>query len=147
MAGCFVDQMDVNKNPAEYVSLLSNEKMVPIIHEPGPLPQITTKVSFFSSKEKKAAFGREKAAYDEAVKRREIWDEKNKLAQEKCKVYEELRGTRIDVQKENRRERISFAELADDVSRESGRRNPAPAREMNTPERTNSAQINHEMGK
>lgn len=118
LAGAFADQMDEKTTAPETITLLSKGQMVPLQYMPPEPPPITTKAHFFSSKETKEAYAREDALYKEGVRQQKLWAEKNDLAKERAKTFDDLRKSSAITNTRGREpERVTFADLADSVSR------------------------------
>lgn len=118
LAGAFADQMDEKTTAPETITLLSKGQMIPLQYMPPEPPSITTKVHFFSSRETKEAYAREDALYKEGVRQQKLWAEKNDLAKERAKTFDDLRKSSAITDTRGREpERVTFADLADSVSR------------------------------
>ena len=107
IAGYLAMQMDEKREALEVVSVISNGKHIPLSYIPPRVPEITTKVNLFSSRETKAAHEREILAHEEGLKRQEIWKSRNKHAAQVCQSYGKYK-------KKPSKERMSFSELANE---------------------------------
>lgn len=120
LAGRLADQMNENSFSMETITLLSGDKMKPILYQPEQAKEPTNKPGFFSSSAKKAEYEAARKAYEAQKAHCDRWEARNTRARENCERFTELRKETIEVEKKGQKQKVSFAELAESVSREAG---------------------------